>query len=215
MHNTRKNYSIPDIDTTKNFQETPNSVLKFTKETGETSYNTITVPDSQALYIMSIIAQSGSGCASSDNGDYAYNISYCGTGTRNYSGNIADNNKATHLANYGDVGTATSTADADYVVSKQDMLNNRKAVPYIIYKYTSSYTSSNTTYYPARTLTQRTFYVNLVGGTTYYLPDGFRGIGFLGSNTLNDNMKIYGFNGNGTAENPTVIDVNTEYSCSV
>ena len=169
MHNTRKNYSIPDIDTTNT------NKLTFSQSEGQTTYDTITVPDSQALYIMSIIAQSGSGCASSDNGDYAYNISYCGTGTRNYSGNTADNNKATHLANYGNVGTATSTADADYVVSKLDRLNNKKAVPYIIYKYTSSYTSSNTTYYPARTLTKRTFYVNLVGGTTYYLPDGFRG----------------------------------------
>ena len=205
MHNTRKNYSIPDIDTTNT------NVLSFSPSAANGTYDTITVPDSQALYIMSIIAQSGSGCASSDNGDYAYNISYCGSATRNYSGGVTDNNKATHLAAYSNVGTATSTDDSDYTLSKSDTLNNRKAVPYIIKKYTSSYTSGNTTYYPARTLTKRTFYVNLVGGTTYYLPDSFRGIGSLGSNTLDDNMKIYGFNGNGTTANPTIIDVNTEY----
>ena len=213
MHNTRKNYSIPDIDATKNFEDASASVLTFSKPEGETSYNTITVPNSQALYIMSIIAQSGAGCAgaSSDNEDYAYNISYCGTGTRSYSGNTAQNNKATHWASYNHVGTATSSSDEDYDLSTKDTVNSKKAIPYIIYKYTSSYTSGTDTLYPARTLTKRTFYVNLAEGETYYLPDCFRGIGFLGSNTLDDNMKIYGFNGNGTSANPTVIDVNTEY----
>ncbi|WP_295090468.1 hypothetical protein [Ruminococcus sp.] len=212
MHNTRKNYSIPDIDTSMNFQDNADSVLKFTKETGETSYNTITVPNSQALYIMSIIAQSGSGCASSENGDYAYNISYCGSATRNYSGNSNTSNyKATHWAKYDDIGE--DNKGDDYNLSINDTINSKTAVPYIIHKYTGAYTSGTTINYPARTLTQRTFYVNLVGGTTYYLPDSFRGIGFLGSNILDDNMKIYGFNGkgSGTSANPTIIDVNTDY----
>lgn len=215
MHNTRKNYSIPDIDTTKSFQDDDDSVLTFTKPSGETSYNTITVPNSQALYIMSIIAQSGSGCASSESGKYAYNISYCGdSNNRTYAGTVKANNKATHLAEYCDIGE--DTKGDDYNLSQKDQVTTDTSdtsvvLPYIIYKYTSSYTSEATTYYPARTLTKRTFYVNLVGGTTYYLPDSFRGIGFLGSNNLDDNMKIYGFNGNGTTSNPTVIDVNTEY----
>lgn len=204
MHNTRKNYSIPDIDTTNT------NVLSFSQSAGSSTYDTITVPDSQALYIMSIIAQSGSGCASSDSGDYAYNISYCGSATRNYSGyNNTLNNKATHWAKYDAIGE--NTKGDDYNLSKNDTINQKTAVPYIIKKYTSSYTSGTTTCYPARTLTNRTFYVNLVGGETYYLPDSFRGIGFLGSNTIDDNMKIYGFNGNGTTANPTVIDVNTDY----
>ena len=59
MHNTRKNYSIPDIDTTN-----ANGVLTFSQSTTGGTYDTISVPDGQALYIMSIIAQSGSGCAS-------------------------------------------------------------------------------------------------------------------------------------------------------
>ncbi|MBR0528557.1 MAG: hypothetical protein IJJ76_02180 [Ruminococcus sp.] len=201
MHNTRKNYSIPDIDTTNN------NVLSFSQSAGSSTYDTITVPDSQALYIMSIIAQSGSGCASTDDGEYAYNISYCGGSGRNYSGNTAQNNKATHWANYSAIGN--DTKGDDYNLSTNDTVNSKTAIPYIIYKYTSSY--SGGTKYPARTLTKRTFYVNLVGGETYYLPDSFRGIGFLGSNTIDDNMKIYGFNGNGTTANPTVIDVNTDY----
>lgn len=206
MHNTRKNYSIPDIDTSMNFQDNADSVLKFTTETGKTSYNTITVPNSQALYIMSIIAQSGSGCASSENGDYAYNISYCGSATRNYSGNSNTSNyKATHWAKYDDIGE--DNKGDDYNLSINDTINSKTAVPYIIHKYTGAYTSGTTINYPARTLTQRTFYVNLVGGTTYYLPDSFRGIGFLGSaEYVNDNMKIYGFNGNGAT-----IDLNAEY----
>ncbi len=206
MHNTRKNYSIPDIDTTKNFQDNPTSVLTFTKETGETTYNTITVPDGQALYIMSIIAQSGSGCATSETNKYAYNISYCGdSNNRSYAGTEKNNNKATHLALYSDIGE--DQQGDDYLLSVNDTVNKDTCIPYIIYKYTSSYTSGTTTYYPARTLTKRTFYVNLIAGTTYYLPDCFRGIGFLGSNEyVNDNMKIYGFNGNGA-----IIDLNAEY----
>jgi hypothetical protein len=202
MHNTRKNYSIPDINPANT------NKLTFSQSTSGGAYDTISVPDSQALFIMSIIAQSGSGCAPSDNGDYAYNISYCGSATRGYTGyNNTSNFKATHWASYNAVGN--DTKGADYNLSQNDTINQKTAVPYIIYKYTSSY--DNGTKYPARTLTKRTFYVNLTGGTTYYLPDCFRGIGFLGSNTLDDNMKIYGFNGNGTAENPTVIDVNAEY----
>lgn len=208
MHNTRKNYSIPDIDTSNS------NKLSFSQSVEGGSYDTISVPDSQALYIMSIIAQSGSGCAgsntvNSENGDYAYNISYCGTTGRNYTGNTSQNNKATHWANYDAIGE--NAKGDDYNLSKNDTVNLKTAIPYIIYKYTSSYESSGTKYYPARTLTKRTFYVNLVAGTTYYLPDSFRGIGFLGSNTIDDNMKIYGFNGNGTTANPTVIDVNTDY----
>lgn len=212
MHNTRKNYSIPDIDTSNS------NKLSFSQSVEGGVYDTISVPDSQALYIMSIIAQSGSGCASSDNGNYTYNISYCGNNYRSYSSaktgdnanTVVDNYKSTHWANYNHVGTATSTSDEDYDLSKKDTLNARTAVPYIIYKYTSSYTSGGTTYYPARTLTKRTFYVNLAEGETYYLPDCFRGIGFLGSDKyVDDNMKIYGFNGNGST-----IDFNAEYFTS-
>ena len=203
MHNTRKNYSIPDIDTSNS------NKLSFSQSEEGGSYDTISVPDSQALYIMSIIAQSGSGCASSDNGDYAYNISYCGnSNNRSYAGTVQQNNKATHWASYDSVGN--DTKGDDYNLSKNDTVNSKAAVPYIIYKYTGSYDNSGTKY-PARTLTKRTFYVNLAEGETYYLPDSFRGIGFLGGNTLDDNMKIYGFNGNGTSANPTVIDVNSEY----
>lgn len=203
MHNTRKNYSIPDINTDNT------NKLTFSQSTEGGTYDTISVPDGQALYIMSIIAQSGSGCATEDGGEYAYNISYDGNATRGYSGNQKQNNKATHWASYSDIGS--DTKGDDYNLSKNDTINSKTAIPYIIQKYTSSYTSGNTTYYPARTLTKRTFYINLVAGTIYYLPDSFRGIGFLGSNNLDDNMKIYGINGNGTKTDPTIIDVNTEY----
>lgn len=221
MHNTRKNYSIPDIDSTMNYQNDvangTTNVLTFTKPSGQTTYNTITVPNGQALYIMSIIAQSGSGCAASEysaneGSKYKYNISYDGNADRNYSSvsTAKSNNKTTHLANYDHVGTAADTDDADYLLSVMDTVGGSTVVPYIIYKYTSSFEDGGAKY-PARTLTQRTYYVNLIAGNTYYLPDSFRGIGFLGGNVLDDNMKIYGFNGNGTEDAVTVIDVNTEF----
>ena len=209
MHNTRKNYVITDIDASQNYQSSEetkrNSVLTFKEKTTDSGlYNKIEVPNSQALFIMSIIAQSGVGCAGSDtanseNGNYAYTISFDGAALRSYSGNKAgDTYKASRHASYNDIGSdASKLAGSDYDISKLDTVNSQTAVPYIIYKYTSSYSSEGTTYYPARSLTKRYFYIELTGNGTYYLPDAFRGIGFIGSDSADDAMKIYGLNGNG------------------
>lgn len=78
----------------------------------------------------------------------------------------------------------------------------------MIYKYTQSYDSK----YPARCLTGRTFYMELSGtDTTYYLPDSFRGIGFVGLDKRNHSnqiyhlsMKVFSFDGKSK-----VIDVNS------
>lgn len=205
LHNSRKNYVIPDIDTTSDVK------LEFSPKTGSGDYNVVTANDAQSLYILSLITQSGAGCATSENDAYKYNISYCGTNyTIKTSGNgvYASNNKATHLALYDKVGEAAESPD--YTLSCSDTINDTKCVPYIIHKYTGSYDGK----YPARTLTQRTFFIQLGGSDeTFYLPDSFRGIGFIGygsknsdtNDTLQDiNMKVYGFNGNGKN-----IDVNT------
>lgn len=205
LHNSRKNYVIPDIDTTSDVK------LEFSQKTGSGDYNVVTANDAQSLYILSLITQSGAGCAKTDDGVYIYNISYCGTNyTIKTSGNgvYASNNKATHLALYDKVGEAAESPD--YTLSCSDTINDTKCVPYIIHKYTGSYDGK----YPARTLTQRTFFIQLGGSDeTFYLPDSFRGIGFIGYGAKNDakndvlmnmNMKIFGLNGNANT-----IDLNT------
>lgn len=205
LHNSRKNYVIPDIDTTSDVK------LEFSQKTGSGDYNVVTANDAQSLYILSLITQSGAGCATSENNEYLYNISYCGKEYKIQTcgnGVSASNNKATRLALYDKIGEAATSED--YTLSCGDTINDTKCVPYIIHKYTGSYDGK----YPARTLTQRTFFIQLGGSNeTFYLPDSFRGIGFIGYGDTRDstkdikkniNMKVYGFNGN----NKT-IDLNT------
>ncbi len=211
MHNTRKNWSIPDINKDSSniltFSEADTSAAIYKAGT----YNKITVPDAQSLYIMSIIAQSGAGCASSElssgnNNKYSFNISYNGNGQPTNKNVFKGNYKATHLAQYDQIGTNNTS---DYNVSLNDSVGDSTAVPYLIAEYTSSYTKTGEQggkpLYPARCLTQRTFAIELSSTPqTYYLPDSFRGIGFLGANNPSCNMKIYGINGHGGT-----IDMNT------
>lgn len=209
LKNSTKNYSIPDIN--KNAA----TKLTFTQSTVGGVYDTVEAPDGQALYIMSLITQSGSGCAETEAGNYVYAISYNGNNTRI---GTQDTYKTTRMAQYSKVGVPTASEgydSSDYELSTKDMVNLRTAVPYIISHYTSSYEQDATLYYPARTLTQRTFFIKLKdtggSGITYYLPDSFRGIGYMGSSgnsdtAMNDNMKIYGMDGKGNT-----IDMNTVY----
>ena len=133
MHNTGKNYSIPDIN-----KDDANK-LTFSQKTGSGNYNVISVPNAQALYIMSIIAQSASGSADGDGNDYKRGNSYDGASSKY---------RATHNAEYTDIGTPTAdkTQVSDYmivkgdnIISPGDTINSKTAVPYLIYKYTNSY----------------------------------------------------------------------------
>lgn len=210
LHNSRKNYVIPDIKSNTDVK------LNFSKKTDSSAYNVVTANDAQSLYILSLITQSGAGCAISEDSAYIYNISYCGKEYKiktSGEGVLASNYKATHLALYDKVGEAAGSDD--YTLSCSDKINDTKCVPYIIHKYTSCYEgASNNKLYPARTLTQRTFFIQLGGSDkTFYLPDSFRGIGFIGFGAKNDakndvlknmNMKIFGLNGNANT-----IDLNT------
>ena len=203
LHNSRKNYTIPDIDGEGDYNK-----LTFSKVGG--TYNKVTIPDAQSFAILSMLTQSGSCSATSETGNYKYNVSYGGDNNINFNGygNSLTNFKATHLSDYEKIGEdGITTADTSYIASKNDTINEQNATPYMIYKYTQSYDSK----YPARCLTGRTFYMELSGtDTTYYLPDSFRGIGFVGLDKNHSNqiyhlsMKVFSFDGKSK-----VIDVNS------
>lgn len=185
LHNSRKNYTIPDIDGEGDYNK-----LTFSQVGG--TYNKVTIPDAQSFAILSMLTQSGSCSATSENGNYKYNFSY-GGGDKidnfNGYGDSLPNFKATHWSDYENIGEdGITTADTSYIASTNDTINVKNATPYMIYKYTQSYNGN----YPARCLTGRTFYMELSGtDTTYYLPDSFRGIGFVGLDKKNHSTQIY------------------------
>lgn len=191
MRNGTKNYSIADISTKiDSFTVTPDSnVVTFENAT-------IMVPNAQALFIISLLTESG--ICTSNNGNYSETNSILKPYTDYMS---------THLASYEYVGdnaltdaTAPSSANSgensaknDYVKASEDNSTtedgNAAKVPYIVKNYTPKVSGR----YPAFNLTAfkstgnssgREIYLNMVfsgddtgSGKQFNMPDGFRGLG--------------------------------------
>lgn len=225
LDNGTKNYRIPDI----NSESTAKKITFGTYD----SKDTIDIQDGQSLFILSLITQSGAGTAPTAGGDYAYAVSYDGTTAYwTKTGNrSAGQNVATRLANYSSVGNAAATdktnPDSDYSKSLKDTVGSKKAVPYIIYKYTEGTTVEGVTTYKARTITypNNKFILQLTSQKgNYNLPDSFRGIGSIctlhGGDSANStratgttgdedgkySLHLYGFEGNGST-----ININLDY----
>lgn len=224
LDNGTKNYQIADVKA-----DIADSVkLYYDKKVNEN--DRVNIPDGQALFILSLITQSGAGTATSADGDYVYGVAYdCKTSTNRYNTNSAAQNVATHLAKYDKVGNIkySEKDSGDYAIAAKDTYNDSKAIPYIIYHYTKADSSDN---YPARKITGATDFMKLsTAGETYNLPESFRGIGsicrFKGGSTaqvqkkgdlnytwVNEDedgkfaMKIYGFEGNNST-----ININLDY----
>lgn len=206
LDNGTKNYQISDV--ISEIADTNNEKLYYDIFESE---NRVNIPTGQSLFILSLITQSGAGTATTVDGNYAYGIGY--DGNTQYNGTSAAKNVATHVAKYDKVGTATfadkTSVESDYGVSKIDKLDNKTAVPYIIYHYTK--TDSNGKY-PARMLTGNTSFMKLTTAKgTYNLPKSFRGIGSICDGMavqITDNpyqMHIYGFEGNGAIINEQIV----------
>lgn len=195
LKNGTKHYSIADV----NLSETDK--LTVAPPSSASSDGTISIPNSQAFFILSLITQSCAGTSQSANGVYSNSLSY---GTYN-SNNVYG---MSHNAEYTSVGSADNTDDADYQKAAKDTANNSTndyAVPYIIKYYTQADSSGN---YPARCVTSTKGYydINLTEGENYVLPDSFRGLGSIGKyNSDNGNngrnnvysIKLDVFDGNG------------------
>lgn len=197
LKNGTKHYSIADINKNETNKLEVTSVPSNTSTDG-----VINVPNSQALFVLSLITQSCAGTAQNADGVYNTSLSY-----GNVSGTVYG---MSHIASYSDVGNvaanATSSSVADYNnLASKDTAGNTAAtnsapadiaIPYIIRWYTASDSSGN---YPARCVTSTAGYydINLTGKTangtkdannqvvplssyTYQLPDSFRGLGSVG-----------------------------------
>ena len=163
LNNGRKNYLITQFNSELSDDEKLNVI------TGTT--NTIEVPNAQALFMLSIISQSGMGYTDRNNNT-------CGYGHYTFTRN----------ADYSKVGTATLTSDdKDYKTAISDYQRLEKATSreyekknsVMLKKYTKP---SEKGLYEAKWAHElnKNFTVKLTGNGTYDLTDtGFRGINQL------------------------------------
>ncbi len=174
LNNGTKNYAICDVNAGEE------SLLDV--QAG----NAVSIPNSQAFYILSCIVNTGAGSASAYNADYN---SITGVW------NAYRSNTSTRCASYDDVGTSADSSVDYAVVAAQDVYSGSNKTPYIIRKYTTD----DTDRYYARCLcsggrTAQT--ITLAESGSYSLGANFRGIGgkYFSENTLN--LRFSSFNGN-------------------
>lgn len=163
LNNGRKNYLITQFQSELSDDEKLNVIAGTT--------NTIEVPNAQALFMLSIISQSGMGYTDR-------NKNTCGYGHYTFTRN----------ANYSKVGTATLTSDdKDYKTALSDYQRLEKATSreyekknsVMLKKYTKP---SEKGLYEAKWAHElnKNFTVKLTGNKTYDLTEtGFRGINQL------------------------------------
>lgn len=165
LNNGRKNYLITQFNSELSDDEKLNVIVGTT--------NTIEVPNAQALFMLSIISQSGMGYTDGKNNT-------CGYGHYTYTRN----------ADYSKVGSAALTSDdTDYKTAISDYQRLEKATAtsreyekknsVMLKKYTKP---SEKGLYEAKWahIANKNFTVKLTGNETYDLADtGFRGINQL------------------------------------
>lgn len=164
LNNGRKNYLITQFKSELSDGEKLNVIAGTT--------NTIEVPNAQALFMLSIISQSGMGYTDR-------NKNTCGYGHYTFTRN----------ADYSKVGTATLTSDdKDYKTALSDYQRLEKATSREYEKKNSvmlkKYTKPSGNLYEAKWAHElnKNFTVNLTGNGTYDLT----GTGFCGINQLFD-----------------------------
>ena len=214
MKNGTKHYSIADIKSAWKKDASNNLILSDDEKLTVTAGYAITAPNAQSFYIMSLIVNSGMGAEknfTTDNADTANKIGYYNEGKF----------QTVRRAEYNAVGTKAS--NADYLLSTNDTYKfaaatKLKNIPYLIAKYTKPVTTDGTDYYAKNIANSNNPCSITLSGGTYYLPDGFQGIGGKiitykgGSNgtkdTTNDSsLRVNNFNGAGST-----ISLNMNYN---
>ena len=181
LNNGRKNYLITQFKSELSDDEKLNVIAGTT--------NTIEVPNAQALFMLSIISQSGMGYTDRNNNT-------CGYGHYTFTRN----------ADYSKVGTATLTSDdKDYKTALSDYQRLEKATSREYEKKNSvmlkKYTKPSGNLYEAKWAhdSKKNFTVKLTGNGTYDLT----GTGFRGINQLFD------------ATNSNLGDIKCDYTLSL
>lgn len=177
MANGTKNYYIPGLD---------NSLAKLEV----TSDGKINVKNAQAMLVLSIIVNSGTGSTNDANGTISYK---------------ASDFKSTHSGTYEDVGvsgkTQSNVCDSHIFNTANNTIANYSEVytsyakgkfePYIIYKYTEG--TGN-----AREITTTTNYDITFSGGSWVLNKGFRGIGGFNVDNIGYQLGVNSLDGDST-----------------
>lgn len=161
LQNNNKNYSITDINSNDD-NDNKLSVLG----------TAVSVPNSQAFFVMSLIINSGMGSG----------------GTKATNGGYYGANQTTRHAKYTFVGTDTSDETSDVYKDYLKACNDTSTSPYLIEQYT---TGSS-----ANTLGSGSGFVVTVSDDIV-LPDGYKGIGNVYNSDENLQLSLSSFNGGG------------------
>ncbi len=201
MKNGTKHYSITDIKKYQSLASDGSDKLSVTKD------KEVTIPNSQSFYIMSLIVNSGMGTQRNKT-----DASTFGTKTGYYD---SSRYQTVRRAEYSHVGEAASSDD--YVLSTKDIYSITTTtityyIPYLVANYTNTYNEDGTNYYFAKQIGSHssdfragnTCTIALTG-SSYDLPDSYRGIGSF--YTADHTMKVTSFNGNGAT-----ISLNMSYN---
>ncbi|SFW32802.1 hypothetical protein [Ruminococcus flavefaciens] len=198
MHNGTKNYSITDIvkETGSGQNLTPYPMLQIglygdvadvTSGTNLTQKTTVTFPNAQSMFILSCLMQSGITSSSSDSYSYS-NVS--AESFKSYEATwrpsrLADYDNIGHKAADGSVITDSAAYEGydDYLVAK----DVTTITPYLVKNYVAEDTGASPKY--RRNGVFRVSNTNTVcdigfsgDAGTWYLPDGFRGLGSVAFN---------------------------------
>lgn len=171
MKNGTKNYSIADID-----PDLAKLAVSAYTQIGSTNYysTNVTVPNAQAMYVLSLLTQSDS------IGNDKYTASTLAMAISDSYGQY----KMMRHGSYAYVGTTTRTDYDNYVQYDCDnvgTVSGIKWIPYLVEKYTAPVENK----YYVISLTNDKTVCNMTlsqSESTWYLPDGFKGIGYLGYN---------------------------------
>lgn len=174
LKNTTKHYTIADINKNETNKLDVSSVPTSTSVDGE-----INIPNSQAMFVLSLITQSLAGTANTVDGGYSYSLSY-GTNTTVYG--------MSRGADYTNVGTATDMTDSDYMLASSDTANNT-AVPYIISRYTKK-TADITNIITETTYKTYTGNADDLDGKTFRISNSNGNKQYFG-NEINNNKLTY------------------------
>ena len=209
MKNGTKNYSIADLmKPTASDMSDRLYVSNYSNTSGSptTVKATVDIPDAQSLFILSLLTQSkmtstyyagknnitSRYCNQAGEGGYAgYYLDGNGNDTNGASNvSFLSSFKTTHLANYDHVGSSEADAVSDCATAALDTYtpstksNPDSLVPYFVKNYTkpqSIDTSKGS--YSVFSISNGgvVSYMTWGGasGSTWYMPDGFRGLGCI------------------------------------
>ena len=173
LKNGNKNYSITDIN--------PDEATDKLSVSG----TNVSVPGSQAFFVMSLIINSGMGAG--------------GTQVTNGGGYYGPNQTTRH-AKYTYVGTDTSDETSDVYKDYLKACNDTSTSPYLIEQYTTGDSANK--------LGSSTTGFTVTVSDDIVLPDGYKGIGNIYNNDTNLQLALSSFNGG----NHTISQNTTFYS---